>query len=177
MVHRDCLGGPPAPPPGGCGIAAAYRYLPCIAYGSRAGRCAFGGVHPARETIANVLCASLTCLHPIGALLLAFFGPLMAVPFVLLHGAGNGLLTIARGTLPLALFGPAGYGLRTGILSAPARILQGGAPLLFSIILDRGGPLMALPVTGVLVGFSFLALFALTVPASAHPVATKAMLR
>jgi len=41
---------------------------------------------------------------------------------VLLHGAGNGMLTIARGTLPLALFGPAGYGLRTGILSAPARI-------------------------------------------------------
>ena len=40
-------------------------------------------------------------------------------PFVLLHGAGNGMLTIARGTLPLALFGPAGYGLRTGILSAP----------------------------------------------------------
>ena len=72
-----------------------------------------------------------TGLHPIGAALLAIFGPVVAVPFVLLHGAGNGMLTIARGTLPLALFGPAGYGLRTGILSAPARILQGGAPLLF----------------------------------------------
>ena len=70
-----------------------------------------------------------TGLHPIGAVLLAIFGPVMAVPFVLLHGGGNGMLTIARGTLPLALFGPAGYGLRTGILSAPARILQGGAPL------------------------------------------------
>ena len=56
---------------------------------------------------------------------------------MLLHGAGNGMLTIARGTLPLALFGPAGYGLRTGILSAPARILQGGAPLLFGLVLDR----------------------------------------
>ena len=56
-----------------------------------------------------------TGLHPIGALLLALFGPVMAVPFVLLHGAGNGMLTIARGTLPLALFGPAGYGLRTGL--------------------------------------------------------------
>ena len=71
-----------------------------------------------------------TGLHPIGAVLLAIFGPVAAVPFVLLHGAGNGMLTIARGTVPLALFGPAGYGLRTGILSAPARILQGGAPLL-----------------------------------------------
>jgi hypothetical protein len=39
-------------------------------------------------------------LHPIGAALLAFLG-LVAIPFVLLHGAGNGLLTIAPGTLPL----------------------------------------------------------------------------
>jgi hypothetical protein len=50
----------------------------------------------------------------IGAVLLAVMGPAAAIPFVLLHGGGNGLLTIARGTLPLALFGPAGYGLRTG---------------------------------------------------------------
>ena len=102
-----------------------------------------------------------TGLHPIGAVLLAIFGPVVAVPFVLLHGAGNGMLTIARGTLPLALFGPAGYGLRTGILSAPARILQGGAPLLFGLVLDGGGPLMALLLSGSLTGLSFLALFAL----------------
>jgi hypothetical protein len=37
-------------------------------------------------------------LHPLGAVLLAIFDPVMAVPFVLLHGAGNGMLTIARGT-------------------------------------------------------------------------------
>jgi MFS family permease len=99
-----------------------------------------------------------TGLHPIGATLLAIFGPVMAIPFVLLHGAGNGMLTIARGTLPLALFGPTGYGLRTGILSAPARILQGGAPLLFGIVLDSGGPLYALLLSGALTGGSFLAL-------------------
>jgi hypothetical protein len=79
-----------------------------------------------------------------------------------LHGAGNGMLTIARGTLPLALFGAAGYGLRTGILSAPARILQGGAPLLFGLVLDRGGPLAALLLSGGLTGLSFLALLLLT---------------
>ena len=106
-----------------------------------------------------------TGLHPIGAVVLAIFGPVAAIPFVLLHGAGNGMLTIARGTLPLALFGPAGYGMRTGILSAPARILQGGAPLLFGIILDRGGPLPALLLSGTLMGVSFLALFAVTAAA------------
>ncbi len=84
-----------------------------------------------------------TALHPLGAVLLAIFGPVVAVPFVLLHGAGNGMLTIARGTLPLALFGPTGYGLRAGILSPPARILQGGAPLLFGLVLDSGGPHLA----------------------------------
>jgi hypothetical protein len=106
-----------------------------------------------------------TVLHPIGAVLLAVLGPVAAVPFVLLHGAGNGLMTIARGTLPLALFGPAGYGLRTGLLAAPARILQGAAPLLFGLVLDSGGPLYALLLSGTLIGGSFLAL-ALLRPAS-----------
>ena len=32
------------------------------------------------------------------------------------HGAGNGILTIAKGTLPLVLFGPQGYGARLGLL-------------------------------------------------------------
>jgi MFS family permease len=102
-----------------------------------------------------------TALHPIGAVLLATIGPTVAIPFVLLLGGGNGLLTIARGTLPLALFGPAGYGLRTGILAAPARILQGGAPLLFGLILDHYGPRSALLLSGSLISLSFLALMML----------------
>ena len=103
-----------------------------------------------------------TSLHPIGVVVLAVFGPVAAIPFVLLHGAGNGMLTIARGTLPLALFGPAGYGLRTGLLAAPARILQGASPLLFGIILDRNGPFGALLLSGTLMTVSFLALFAVS---------------
>jgi hypothetical protein len=105
-----------------------------------------------------------TGLHPIGAALLALVGAPAAIPFVLLHGGGNGLLTIARGTLPLALFGAAGYGLRTGILAAPARIQQGGAPLLFGLVLDRAGPLWALLFSGTITAASFLALFLLPAP-------------
>ena len=71
------------------------------------------------------------------------------------------MLTIARGTLPLQLFGAAGYGLRTGLLAAPARILQGGAPLLFGLVLDGGGPLAALLLTGGLTSLSLLALMLL----------------
>ena len=49
------------------------------------------------------------------------------------------MITIAKGTLPLALFGPGGYGLRSGLLSAPARMLQASAPFLFGLLLDRVG--------------------------------------
>ena len=106
-------------------------------------------------------------LHPIGAGLLVFLGPVVAIPFVLLHGAGNGLLTIARGTLPLQLFGPAGYGLRSGLLAAPARLLQAGAPLLFALVLDMLGPQAALLLSGSLTGLSLVALFLLTTRKSA----------
>lgn len=59
-----------------------------------------------------------TLLHPLGAAALVFMGPSAAAIFATLYGAGNGLLTIARGTVPLALFGPHGYGERTGLLGA-----------------------------------------------------------
>jgi len=80
-----------------------------------------------------------TALHPIGAAILAVTGPVGAVAFVVLYGAGNGLLTIARGTVPLALFGPNGYGERNGLLGAPARAAQAAAPFLFGLLLDRLG--------------------------------------
>jgi MFS family permease len=78
-------------------------------------------------------------LHPIGAAFIALFGVPGIVAFALLHGAGNGMITIVKGTLPLALFGPKGYGLRSGLLSAPARTLQSAAPFLFGLLLDRVG--------------------------------------
>jgi len=78
-------------------------------------------------------------LHPVGAVALALMGPGALSLFVILYGAGNGLLTIARGTVPLALFGPTGYGERTGLLGAPARATQAIAPLAFGLLLDQLG--------------------------------------
>jgi hypothetical protein len=90
-------------------------------------------VHP-------LLSARLAALaHPLGALGLVLFGPGAAVLFAGLHGAGNGILTIAKGTLPLALFGPVGYGARQGWLMAPARLSQALAPLLFGVALAHWG--------------------------------------
>ena len=59
------------------------------------------------------------------------------IVFGVLHGGGNGILTIAKGTLPLVLFGPAGYGERQGLLMVPARIAQALSPWLFGLCLDR----------------------------------------
>ena len=98
-----------------------------------------------------------TVLHPLGALALAAFGPAAITAFALFHGAGNGMLTIAKGTLPLAIFGPVGYGLRTGILAAPARATQATAPLVFGILMEQLG----VGVLAVSAGISLAALLAL----------------
>ena len=115
----------------------------------------FGLLRRASPLLSARLAAALP---PLGAACLLVLGAPAAILFSLLHGGGNGLLSIARGTLPLALFGAQGYGLRVGLLAAPGRILQGGAPLLFSLVLDHGGPYDALLLSG---GLSCLALIAL----------------
>ena len=79
-------------------------------------------------------------LHPIGAAVLGVFGAAIAsVPFTILHGAGGGFLTIARGTVPLAIFGAENYGYRLGLLGVPTRIATAAAPLLFGILIDKFG--------------------------------------
>lgn len=61
------------------------------------------------------------------------------MPFVIVHGLGNGLLTIVRGTLPLALFGPSGYGARQGWIALPGRIVGALSPRVFGLALDHWG--------------------------------------
>ncbi len=79
-------------------------------------------------------------LHPIGAGVLALFGAHAASgPFTILHGAGSGILTIARGTVPLAMFGPENYGYRLGLLGAPSRIAMAAAPVVFGVLIERYG--------------------------------------
>lgn len=104
--------------------------------------------------------------HPAGVALLAAAGAGAAIPFALLHGAGNGIITIAKGTLPLALFGPAGYGRRQGWITLPARIAQGAAPFAFALLVGAMGP-AALAVTAGLGLAAFAALMALRPPQGA----------
>jgi hypothetical protein len=105
-------------------------------------------------------------LHPVGAVALGLLGPAGIALFAVAHGAGNGLVTIAKGTLPLAIFGPAGYGLRTGLLSAPARLALSAAPFLFGLLLDSVGVSAVLLSAGLSLA-AFASLLLLRRPADA----------
>ena len=124
-----------------------------------------------------------TALHPLACVVLGVFGGvalvsdapaaygapvLLAALFALLHGAGNGMITIAKGTLPLALFGAAGYGLTQGWLGVGARIMQAGAPYAFGLVLDGAGGRVALLISALL---SLLALAVLFMLRPALPAA------
>jgi MFS family permease len=112
-----------------------------------------------------------TTTHPVGsALLLAFGGGLMASVFAVLHGMGNGIITIARGTVPLALYGPKSYGYRLGLLGAPSRFLSAGAPFVFALLIDRLGA-GVLIISSALCLTAFAALWMIPVP---QPMASHA---
>ena len=92
-------------------------------------------------------------LLPISLGVLAFVagGPVAALMFTLIFGASNGLVTIVRGAVPLALFGPKGYGTILGILATPVLLFNAVSPLGFAIIVDRigydGGTLVLLAIS------------------------------
>jgi hypothetical protein len=104
-------------------------------------------------------------LHPLGVMFVFLFGVQAGVVFTLLHAAGSGFLTIARGTLPLALFGAAGYGLRTGVISIPSRIAQAFAPYVFSLLISSWGlGLLVVSSTVCFVGLLVLAMLGGSLP-------------
>lgn len=105
-------------------------------------------------------------LHPAAASLLLVLGggPWTAMAFASLHGAGNGALTIAKGTLPLALFGAQGYGARQGVLAVSQRIMQAAAPVSLAVVLEHWGPAWALSVSFGMSLIVLASLFALRAP-------------
>jgi hypothetical protein len=113
----------------------------------------------ARRRINPLISARVaTALHPIASLSIAIGGAPVIAAFSIFHGAGTGMLTITRGTLPLALYGPAGYGARMGRIAAPARFGQALSPFLFGLAIEKLG-------AGTLIissGMSLCALIALS---------------
>lgn len=107
------------------------------------------GLHPTWASRLGVL----LCL--IGIVLLLPAQPWLAFMAIALYGAGNGILTITRGTLPLVLFGPAGYGIRMGLLARPMLVAQAVGPIGAAMILDA---FSAETLLALLAGIAFVGL-------------------
>lgn len=99
-------------------------------------------------------------LMPLGLMFLLVGGmtATLAGLFAIAYGISMGLGSIVRGTVPLQLFGPAGYGAMLGKLSAPGLIIKAAAPLAFAIMIERAGQV---PSLLLLIGLSTLAAVAL----------------
>jgi MFS family permease len=91
--------------------------------------------HPIDVGRVSVACIPLSFL----VLMLGGANFWAALVFTLLFGIANGLVTIMRGSVPLALFGPAGYGEVLGVLATPYLLLAAVAPGAFALIVERYG--------------------------------------
>src|SRR3954464_4413675 len=71
--------------------------------------------------------------------MLAFVGasPLVAALFAIGFGAANGVMTVARGALPLVMFGPVGYGRVIGRIARPGLFVQALAPFVVASAVER----------------------------------------
>jgi MFS family permease len=128
---------------------------------ARIGELAFArGVHPlmvARFAVAVLLVAFA---------LLAWLGvsALVAGAFMVMFGIANGLITIARGTVPLALFGPGGYGALIGRIAGPCLVMQAIAPLVLAFVAERASDPAALALVALLALVAFVGLAILRRP-------------
>jgi hypothetical protein len=101
-----------------------------------------GGAHPlnlARAAFGLIVCAFIV-------LGIAGISAPVAAAFAVMFGVSNGLVTIARGTVPLVLFGPAGYGRLIGRIAGPWLVMQSAAPLVLAFIAERLSDAAALAV-------------------------------
>ena len=144
---------------GGLGLSVAAA----VAVGALQGPAQVGGrlleftlgarAHPLDVAKAGAL------LLPLGAVGVLLLAPgelgLAAAGFMMLYGASNGILTISKGQVPLALFGPAGYPVLMGRLALPMLVAQAVAPTLAAPVV---AVLPAGTSFGLIAGLSALAL-------------------
>lgn len=145
----------------GAGAAVAYGGLRGVGQGaSRLGEILFGSrISPFNLTI-------LACL----VMTLSFLGGLfsgkaaaIAMAFAFFYGAGNGVITITRGALPLLLFDHRSYGSLVGRLIAPGFILSAAAPIVYAQVMERWGGAGALWLSAAVSGTGLVAAIALQV--------------
>jgi MFS family permease len=130
--------------------------------GARVIEFAFGrNLHPlwvARFALSVLLCA-------FAMLALLGFSVPVAAAFALMFGGANGLVTITRGAVPLALFGPSGYGRLMGRLAGPWLLVQAAAPMVMAFVVDRAADPAALAVAAGFAGAALVCFVLIRRPA------------
>ncbi len=110
-----------------------------------------------RTALAGLVLGPLACL-----MLVVLPGtPLAASGFVLCFSAAMGVISVARATLPLALFGRQAYGTLMGRLTVPQNLAFAAAPLLFAAMIEHFGRDHALAAAAAIQGLAVLAMLAL----------------
>jgi predicted MFS family arabinose efflux permease len=84
-----------------------------------------------------------------------------AAIFIVLFSAALGVISIARATLPLALFGRNGFATMLGKLTVPQNMTFAAAPLLFAVMVERLGANATLMISAAIQAVAFAAMFAL----------------
>lgn len=128
--------------------------------------------HPIWTMVASTLFVAIG----IGALWARL--PIISAALVF-YGAGIGLESIARGTLPLALFGEGQYAEIMGRIARPNLIAQAASPSIGALLMQQlgaDGTLAALFAMAILDVMLVIALFALLPTPSSPPARTDAAL-
>jgi MFS family permease len=142
--------------------AEAVGVAALIGPGQVAGRVLEYAIGPRVDLLIKARIAAL--LFPIGAGLLLLGGPEAATGFALMYGMSNGVMTINRGTLPLALFGPAGYARTLGWLAVPVLLAQATAPAVTAPLVAALPALDVLLICGAGAAIAVLFLLPLRLP-------------
>ena len=107
--------------------------------------------------LAGLVLGPLACL----VLVLAPGTALAATVFVVSFSAAMGVISVARATLPLVLFGRDGFGGLMGRLTVPQNLAFAAAPLLFAAMIAQFGRDLALIGAAVIQLFAVVAMVAL----------------
>jgi MFS family permease len=115
-----------------------------------------------RLPVERVALAGLA-LGPLACLIMAFApaGLATAVTFVVMFASAMGVISVARATLPLALFGRHGFGAMLGNLAVPQNLTFAVAPLLFATMMERLGATPTLLISAAIQFMGFIAMLAL----------------
>ncbi|AOF93517.1 major Facilitator Superfamily protein (plasmid) [Sinorhizobium sp. RAC02] len=157
---------------GAAGLVVASLFGPSQV-ASRLINLVFGGELPQRW-----LALIATLLIPLGLTILMLTTPSIsgAVLFAICFGLGSGLTSIVSGTLPLELFGKAGFGSRMGWVTTAKQMTSAVAPLAMSMSLARTGVVPSIWATALIGGIAAIAFLGIlvTVRLAARPPLSEA---